>query len=203
MTSYITINNTEIDPDSPITADLMTKLRDNPIAMAEGASGSPLNIAGWQPYDYLSGGTGIIYSNAVSGNVASFESPAFADDYDYMFIFETVSLTSASPAALAVAMYRETSAAYSSAGNFFTGPTSAVNTTSGYANIFYPRKTSRSHLINGYVVEDAANSTTVGVSCNVAVNHTTAQKIGKVRFSASTGSIDGGIVYMYRRRVRY
>jgi len=41
MTSYITINNTEVDPDSPITADLMTKLRDNPIAMAEGASGAP------------------------------------------------------------------------------------------------------------------------------------------------------------------
>lgn len=41
MTSYITINNTEVDPDSPITADLMTKMRDNPIAISEGSSGAP------------------------------------------------------------------------------------------------------------------------------------------------------------------
>lgn len=41
MTSYITIANTEVDPDSPITADLMTKLRDNPIAISEGSSGAP------------------------------------------------------------------------------------------------------------------------------------------------------------------
>jgi hypothetical protein len=41
MTSYITINNSEIDPDSPITADLMTKMRDNPLAIGEGATGAP------------------------------------------------------------------------------------------------------------------------------------------------------------------
>ena len=33
MASYIAINNSEIDPDSPITADLMTKFRDNPLAV--------------------------------------------------------------------------------------------------------------------------------------------------------------------------
>lgn len=41
MTSYISIANSEVDPDSPITADLMTKLRDNPIAISEGSSGAP------------------------------------------------------------------------------------------------------------------------------------------------------------------
>ena len=33
MASYVAINNSEIDPDSPITADLMTKFRDNPLAI--------------------------------------------------------------------------------------------------------------------------------------------------------------------------
>lgn len=42
MASYVAINNSEIDPDSPITADLMTKLRDNPLAISEGATGAPL-----------------------------------------------------------------------------------------------------------------------------------------------------------------
>lgn len=41
MTSYIAITNSEVQPEAPITSELMTKLRDNPIAIAEGASGAP------------------------------------------------------------------------------------------------------------------------------------------------------------------
>ncbi|MDA0780681.1 MAG: hypothetical protein PQ612_06065 [Rickettsiales bacterium] len=41
MTTYTTINNTDIDVDSPVTTSLMNKLRDNPIAITEGASGAP------------------------------------------------------------------------------------------------------------------------------------------------------------------
>ena len=44
MTSYVAVSNGEIDADSPITADLMSKLRDNPIAIAEGASTVPSNL---------------------------------------------------------------------------------------------------------------------------------------------------------------
>jgi len=40
-TSYTSIPNGDIDPDSPITTGLMTLLRDNPIAITEGASGAP------------------------------------------------------------------------------------------------------------------------------------------------------------------
>jgi len=41
MTTYTAIANTDIDQDSPVTQPLMTAMRDNPIAMAEGASGAP------------------------------------------------------------------------------------------------------------------------------------------------------------------
>jgi len=41
MTSYVTIPNADIDAESPIDVDLMTALRDNPIAITEGASGAP------------------------------------------------------------------------------------------------------------------------------------------------------------------
>jgi hypothetical protein len=44
MTSYVTINNSEIDPDSPITADLMTKLRDNPIAVFTDDASVPADL---------------------------------------------------------------------------------------------------------------------------------------------------------------
>lgn len=41
MTTYTAITNDQIDQDSPITQPLMTTLRDNPIAIAEGATGAP------------------------------------------------------------------------------------------------------------------------------------------------------------------
>jgi hypothetical protein len=44
MTSYVAIPNGDIDQDSPITQPLMTALRDNPIAIAEGDASVPLGL---------------------------------------------------------------------------------------------------------------------------------------------------------------
>ena len=41
MTTYTPILPAAVDVDSPVTQILMQSLRDNPIAMAEGASGAP------------------------------------------------------------------------------------------------------------------------------------------------------------------
>lgn len=41
MTDYVEITNAQIDPESPVTSELMTALRDNPIAITEGSSGAP------------------------------------------------------------------------------------------------------------------------------------------------------------------
>lgn len=41
MTTYTAIPNGDVDQDSPVTQTLMTLLRDNPIAIAEGATGAP------------------------------------------------------------------------------------------------------------------------------------------------------------------
>ena len=41
MTTYTAIPNGDVDADSPITTTLITQLRDNPIAITEGASGAP------------------------------------------------------------------------------------------------------------------------------------------------------------------
>lgn len=41
MTTYTAIPNSDVDADSPVTTELMIKLRDNPIALAEGAAGAP------------------------------------------------------------------------------------------------------------------------------------------------------------------
>lgn len=39
--AYTPIQNTQVDADSPVTADLMSQLRDNPIAIANGDAGAP------------------------------------------------------------------------------------------------------------------------------------------------------------------
>lgn len=41
MTTYTTIPDSDIDPESPGTTTLFTRLRDNPIAITEGAIGAP------------------------------------------------------------------------------------------------------------------------------------------------------------------
>jgi len=41
MTAYVTIADSDIDPDSPLTTSLLTALRDNPTAITEGSAGAP------------------------------------------------------------------------------------------------------------------------------------------------------------------
>lgn len=42
MTAYVTIPNSDVDPESPITTSLMVALRDNPTAITEKAVGAPV-----------------------------------------------------------------------------------------------------------------------------------------------------------------
>lgn len=41
MADYTEISNVSVEPLAPVTSELMTALRDNPIAISEGALGSP------------------------------------------------------------------------------------------------------------------------------------------------------------------
>lgn len=56
MTAYVTIPDTDIDQDSPVTQTLMTALRDNAIAITEGSSGAPRIQAKALGDDVASGG---------------------------------------------------------------------------------------------------------------------------------------------------
>lgn len=44
MPAYVTIPNTDIDQDSPVTQPLLTALRDNPLAIAEADASTPLDL---------------------------------------------------------------------------------------------------------------------------------------------------------------
>lgn len=41
MADYIPVIDSSVDPDAPLTSDLMYRLRDNPIAIAEGSVNAP------------------------------------------------------------------------------------------------------------------------------------------------------------------
>lgn len=41
MTTYTTIADSAVDPNAPLTSELLTALRDNPLAIQEGTAGAP------------------------------------------------------------------------------------------------------------------------------------------------------------------
>lgn len=92
MTTYTAIANTEIDPESPVTSDLMTKLRDNPLAQGEGTTGAP-RIMG-RALD-LGFATGSNSGSVVNTNYAMLTQTGLAD-IDLVMFNMKASLTPAS-----------------------------------------------------------------------------------------------------------
>jgi hypothetical protein len=81
MADWTTISDTQVDPNAPLTSELMTALRDNPIAIAERATGAPRVKV---DFDLL--------AQAVISNNATVDFTAFdGANYDsYMFVFSDV-----------------------------------------------------------------------------------------------------------------
>lgn len=102
MTTYSTIADGQVDQDSPITQPLMTALRDNPIAIAEGAAGAPKIADSWRALETTSS-TGLIVpdvefgegvrielagSGSVNSNTISFKAE-ISSDSGSTFVSET------------------------------------------------------------------------------------------------------------------
>lgn len=193
MTTYTAIPNGDIDQDSPLTQPLLTALRDNPVAITEGAAGAPHAFSAWRPFDSLAvgdGNTGLIYSYAVSGAVATVTTPDWDDGFEYQAIFEGfLPLTNET---LQVKFWLATTGAYSSAINLIIGTASV----SGFLNFYRPRI-----AIQHHVFEYALGA---GGGSNFAaplLAASPAQKILKAQFHFSASNISGGSLYLYRRRV--
>lgn len=199
MTTYTAIPNGNVDQDSPITQPLMTLMRDNPIAIAEGAAAAPVVAAGWHPYDLVNvadGADGVIYDFSVDGVVTSIETPDFEDGYEYRLWF--VSVTTTTSADTTLEMYRATSAAYDTATVIYT-TNGGATTYTGCVEIPKPRltrKTHAAHIAVPFADDSSGAAPTPGA---LLVSHgASAEKIGKVRIAAP--SFNGGIIYLERRR---
>jgi hypothetical protein len=100
MTTWTTISNPSVAVGGLPSSVTVTALRDNPVAIAEQASGAPVIFAGWHPYDKVSvgdGKTGIIYDFAVNGVQANVVTPDFEDGYEYRIVCRDLSHNATTP----------------------------------------------------------------------------------------------------------
>lgn len=81
MTTYTTIPDADIDQDSPVTQPLMTALRDNPIAIAEGASGAP---------KLQNAALGGLYLGSINANSGVYSGISDLDDIEEVFLIGRV-----------------------------------------------------------------------------------------------------------------
>jgi hypothetical protein len=184
MASYTNIDPNTLLPGEPWTSAKALASFENPQAIAEGAATSPVNAAGWHPYNLLVAGgaqTGIIYDFAVNGAVATVTSPDFVNGYEYRFVFHGMAITlGTSP--ISAGMKRSTDDTFPvtatvSLGNLTTAPSS------GYFELPLCR------LSNRYAVASPQLTTLdLGV----------AARVKGVRFTLST-TLTAGRIYMQRR----
>lgn len=67
MADWTTITDTQVDPKAPVTSELMTALRDNPLAIAEGSTNAP-KIAQSLRYAFVGINTYATISNLDAGD---------------------------------------------------------------------------------------------------------------------------------------
>jgi hypothetical protein len=177
----------------------VTAFRDNPLAIAESSSGAPVVFAGWHPVDKVTigdGKTGLIYDHSVTGNVANVTTANFEDGYEYRIFVTDMSHNNASNQRLQLQAYMQTAAAYITAIETDAGGSGAQFGL--HAEFFLPRVVSRSHFI--LTMRNVNGVFSPNIDTAAATYTTTAQKILNARISFAAGSIDGGKVYLFRRR---
>lgn len=200
MTTYTTISGALVAVGAKPFATTIQALRDNPLAIAEGTSGSPVTAAGWHPYDSTVNGTGDgkIYDFAVSGAVSSVETPNFDAGYEYMFVFEGVT-TSGGSTSIRAELYRSAAAAYAAV--FAITPATSA-TYSGIVMMPLAQRTLKLHYIDARLDAEATNATATATGLLGVVKHTTATAIGKARFTPAGSTFGAGKIFMYRRTIK-
>ncbi len=201
MTDWLTITDSQVDPDAPITSGLGYAWRDNPIAISEGSDGAPVLSSAWHPYNMVyvgDGNDGKFYDFAVHGAVANFTTPTYADGYDYF-----VRLVGLSPAG-------GTNVAFQVGGVSIAAATNSASTLTGFLEILAPTllnfpKIGRLHTreTSGSTAIAPSSTAQAGVG-NPFVGQMIFANMGtaltSTTFQWSGQNNDAGQAYLYRRR---
>lgn len=199
MTTWISISNAAVAVGGIPSSSTVTALRDNPSALAEGASGAPVMVSGWHPVDKVTigdGKTGRIYDFATNGVVADIVTPDFEDGYEYRILALGLSHNSGTNQALRMELYLSSDASYSTAFTLTSMSGGASITVANIdAEILMPRLTKTRHFVR-YV----ASTSSIETGTVAMVSDNDPQKITRARLIFAAGSIDAGEVYLFRRR---
>lgn len=200
MTTWTSISNAAVAVGGIPSSSTVTALRDNPSALAEASTGAPVVFAGWHPYDKVSvgdGKTGLFYDFSVTGTVSSIVTPDFEDGYEYRLVALDLSHTNTlGNSSLNLDAYKQTDAEYVEVRDT-AGASSSVSF-GFHAEFYLPRVASIAHFVG--TLSHSGSTYSANVDLNTAMYLAPAQKLLRARLRFSTGNIDGGKAYLFRRR---
>lgn len=200
MTTWTTISNAAVAVGAIPSSSIVTALRDNPSAVAESSSGAPVMVSGWHPVDKVSTGdgkTGLIYDHAVTGTVASVVTPDFVDGYEYRVVALDVSHNDTlNQRRLQIEAFKETDATYRLVQQSDDG---ASGSQFGlHIEFYFPRIASTAHF--ALMAAYRTGSYNGSIALSSVMYDPPAQKILRARVSFTSGSINAGKVWLFRRR---
>lgn len=144
MTTYSTISNPAVAVGGIPASSTVTALRDNPIAIAESASGAPILSSGWHPYDKANvgdGAAGLLYDHTVNGAVATITTPDFEDGWEYKLVGRAFGHTNGSARSMSIQVHSGSYQSYKTTATF-----SNTTTISFDAEIYSPRYAQTQHV---------------------------------------------------------
>jgi len=210
VTDYTILSNTAVGVGGLPSAATVTALRDNPIAIAEGAPESPIVLFNWHPYNMViagDGSTGVIWDGSVDAPVLSVETPAFVDDYEYLIICKDLQRSGGTVTGLSITieLFFQTSDSYSIP-IILLNPVlpSSIYYLNSHIEVIRPRDVSKIHLVNATSgrwtgTGDSSFSDAIG---GCALKNADPQKISKARIKLSTAlSFNAGSISVMKRKL--
>lgn len=211
MTTWTALSNSAVGIGGLPSGATVTALRDNPVAVAEGATGAPLLSSGWHPYDAVTVGDGVtgeLWSFAADGVVQYVTTPTLEAGYDYKLICLGISFNGTSNQ-FTFNGYLTTNAAWPAASAGFGMwdiPTTASYTVDAEFVVERPMIARLGHtaiyteppLISTGITASRA-TVYVGFTGNPII-HNTRQTVSMLRFGGNTNSMDAGAIYLHRRK---
>jgi hypothetical protein len=206
MADWVNIADTQLDPDAPLTSQLAYAWRDNPIAIAEGATGAPVVSQGWHPYNATENGqsSGLLYDHAVTGGVAFVETPVLAAGFEYRLFWELTSGGTLSD--LQLGLRRASDSTYIGS-PINAGETGVSLSDARFScgvmtleNPFVSRLYRFELSFRGNAVASTTQTAIAGAGGYTGLFASPGDRVDRLRLTPSSGNISGGQVYLFRRK---
>lgn len=206
MATWTTIPDSSLEPGKPIRSIDALALRDNPVAIAEGALGAPRVVNQWFPFDYETSGDGVIYNSATDGSLASITTPDFEAGFDYLLLASNIGDGTAVATTIQFEPYISPVNAFQS---FAWMPldvdSSNRNRSEGSAFIAMPMLASTSKPFQLLASQKVTATTSSVQSVDVTrIQAVAAQQILRVRIrSSASTNINAGTLTLLKRKTNY